>query len=111
MTTSSASAADSPVLVERRGPTAILTLNRPAAMNALSIELVAALEQSVRDLRGLAAAGDVRALVITGAGGKAFCAGADLKERRGVEPGGNPRVFGARGGGLGRGGAVPPAGP
>ncbi len=82
MTTSSASAADSPVLVERRGPTAILTLNRPAAMNALSIELVAALEQSVRDLRGLAAAGDVRALVITGAGGKAFCAGADLKERR-----------------------------
>ena len=82
MTTSSASAADSPVLVERRGPTAILTLNRPAAMNALSVELVAALEQSVRDLRGLAATGDVRALILTGAGGKAFCAGADLKERR-----------------------------
>ncbi|HVR63248.1 MAG TPA: enoyl-CoA hydratase-related protein [Polyangia bacterium] len=80
MTTSSG--APGPVLVERRGATAILTLNRPAAMNALSVELVAALEQAVRDLGGLAASGDVRALVLTGAGGKAFCAGADLKERR-----------------------------
>ncbi|HXI54973.1 MAG TPA: enoyl-CoA hydratase-related protein [Polyangia bacterium] len=72
-------AATSPVLVERRGTTAILTLNRPAAMNALSVELVAALDQTIRDLRG---AGNVRALIITGAGSKSFCAGADLKERR-----------------------------
>src|SRR5882672_5519554 len=59
MTTSSASAADSPVLVERRGPTAILTLNRQAAMNALSIELVPA-------------------LVIAAVGGAAFGGGFEL---------------------------------
>ena len=92
MTTTS-SAATGPVLVERRGATAIVTLNRPAAMNALSVELVAALEQAVRDLGGLTASGDVRALVITGAGGKAFCAGADLKERRAMSLGDTRRFL------------------
>jgi enoyl-CoA hydratase/carnithine racemase len=69
------------ILVEHHGTTAWVTLNRPDARNALSravnVELqdiAAALED--RD--------DVRAIVITGAGDKAFCAGADLKERRGV---------------------------
>jgi methylglutaconyl-CoA hydratase len=71
--------ASPPILVERRGTTAILTLNRPAAMNALSVALVEGLAEAVRGLR---AADDVRVLVLTGAGGKAFCAGADLKERR-----------------------------
>jgi methylglutaconyl-CoA hydratase len=71
--------ASPPILVERRGTTAIVTLNRPAAMNALSVALVEGLAEAVRGLR---AADDVRALVLTGAGGKAFCAGADLKERR-----------------------------
>src|ERR1043166_2748559 len=68
-------------LVEHRGSTVWVTLNRPDARNALSramnvelVELTAALED--RD--------DVRAIVVTGAGDKAFCAGADLKERRGV---------------------------
>jgi methylglutaconyl-CoA hydratase len=69
------------LLVEHQGSTAWVTLNRPDARNALSRDLnlqmqdvAAALE--VRE--------DVRAIVITGAGDKAFCAGADLKERRGV---------------------------
>ncbi|HEY2899303.1 MAG TPA: enoyl-CoA hydratase-related protein [Polyangia bacterium] len=85
MTTSDAAAAGSPILVERKGTTAIITLNRPAAMNALSVALVAELEQTVRDLRGAGAGtGAIRALIITGAGGKAFCAGADLKERRAI---------------------------
>lgn len=71
----------SDILVEKRGTTAWITLNRPAARNALSlavnqrlIELEAELEHDE----------DVRAIVITGAGDKAFCAGADLKERKGV---------------------------
>lgn len=64
-----------PVLLnERRGPVALLTLNRPEARNALNTELLEALtdavEQSGRD-------GAVRAVVITGAG-TSFCAGADL---------------------------------
>jgi enoyl-CoA hydratase/carnithine racemase len=67
------------VTVERRAAIAWVTLNRPAAANALSRNLVAELGAAVRGLRGDA---DVRAVVITGAGDKAFCAGADLKERR-----------------------------
>jgi len=71
--------ASSEILVERRADAAWVTLNRPTAMNALSRALVVALGAAVRGLRGERW---VRAVVITGAGDKAFCAGADLKERR-----------------------------
>jgi enoyl-CoA hydratase/carnithine racemase len=71
------------ITVERRGAAAWLTLARPGAMNALSRGLVADLGAAVRALRADAAA-PPRALVITGAGDRAFCAGADLKERRGM---------------------------
>ncbi len=64
----------------RRGRVAWLTLNRPEAANALSLP---ALRQLRAHLAALAAAADVWAVVLTGAGDKAFCAGADLKERRG----------------------------
>ena len=62
--------------VERDGPVAILTLNRPDAMNALSRALREALSQALRDAE---ADPEVRVAVITGAG-RAFCAGFDLKE-------------------------------
>lgn len=62
--------------VDRDGPLAVLTLNRPAAMNALSSELRGALAEA---LSGLASSGDARAVILTGAG-RAFCAGLDLKE-------------------------------
>lgn len=71
------SAVAPPVTVERVGRFAWLTLNRPD-LNALSQELVRATAQTLSDLRddqGLCA------LIVTGAGEKAFCAGADLKER------------------------------
>lgn len=55
---------------------AVLTLNRPARYNALTVELKTALLDAVREL---AAADDVRALVVTGAG-RAFCVGQDLGE-------------------------------
>jgi 2-(1,2-epoxy-1,2-dihydrophenyl)acetyl-CoA isomerase len=55
---------------------AVLTLQRPARYNALTVELKDAL---VAALRELGEAGDVRALVLTGAG-KAFCVGQDLGE-------------------------------
>jgi enoyl-CoA hydratase/carnithine racemase len=71
------------VLVERRGTTAFVTLNRPEAANALSKSLVSALASAFAGLEAeIAGGGDLRAVVLTGAGGKAFCAGADLKERR-----------------------------
>jgi len=55
---------------------AVLTLNRPAAMNALSLELRTKLAQTVDALQ---ADPTVRVLILTGAG-RAFCAGLDLKE-------------------------------
>jgi enoyl-CoA hydratase len=59
---------------EADGELAILTLNRPEAMNALSRELRAALGAAFADL-----AGQARVVILTGAG-RAFCAGLDLKE-------------------------------
>src|SRR3954469_11280756 len=69
------------VLVDLRDGVAFLTLNRPDAANALSRALVTALGETLHRLRADAG---LRAVVITGAGDRAFCAGADLKERRGM---------------------------
>jgi enoyl-CoA hydratase/carnithine racemase len=69
------------VELERRGAVAILTLNRPERMNALSWATVARLGELGRELR---ADPSVRVCVLTGSGEKAFCAGADLKERQGM---------------------------
>jgi enoyl-CoA hydratase/carnithine racemase len=63
---------------QRHGATEILTLNRPEAMNSFSNALLLALKETVE---AVAFDLDIRALIITGAGNKAFCAGADLKER------------------------------
>ncbi len=63
------------LLVEREQHYAILTLNRPQAMNALSPGLMGRLCQVLKELQ---ADSWVRALVLTGAG-RAFCAGLDLK--------------------------------
>jgi len=64
------------LLVEKTGEIAIVTLNRPTAMNALSRELRSAIAKTVDELE---ADPDVRVMILTGAG-KAFCAGLDLKE-------------------------------
>ena len=70
------------VLVERRERAAFVTLNRPDAANALSKDLVSGLEAVFSELAALIKKGDdLRAVVLTGTG-KAFSAGADLKERR-----------------------------
>jgi enoyl-CoA hydratase/carnithine racemase len=58
---------------------AVLTLNRPQSLNAISRGLAADLSATSANLAGR---DDVRAVVLTGAGERAFCAGADLKERR-----------------------------
>jgi enoyl-CoA hydratase/carnithine racemase len=57
---------------------AVVTLNRPEVMNALNVKLRDEIVQLARDLDADPA---VTAVVFTGAGEKAFCAGADLKER------------------------------
>jgi enoyl-CoA hydratase/carnithine racemase len=58
-----------------------VTLNRPDALNALSLALVQALAATADSLRERH---DLRAVVLTGSGERAFCAGADLRERLGM---------------------------
>lgn len=67
-------ASQEPLRFEMQGPVAWLTLNRPAALNALSPELLDALSEALARIETDAA---IRAVVLTGAG-RAFCAGADL---------------------------------
>lgn len=71
-------AAEAPVLFEKRGAhVAVVTINRPEARNAINGDVAEALEATVRTIE----ADDVlRVAVLTGAGGRAFSAGADLKE-------------------------------
>lgn len=63
------------VLVEREGPIATVTLNRPETRNALNRALVEALGGALNEC---ARDQSVRAMILTGAG-QAFCSGADLK--------------------------------
>jgi enoyl-CoA hydratase len=65
------------VLVDRRGAVAVVTLNRPQVLNALNRQLFTELDAV---FQGLAADDAVRAIVLTGAGEKAFAAGADIAE-------------------------------
>ncbi len=62
---------------------ATLMLNRPEALNAISQQLAAEL---LATCDALAERDDIRAVIVTGAGERAFCAGADLKERRTLAP-------------------------
>jgi enoyl-CoA hydratase/carnithine racemase len=67
------------VLAEREGDLVWLTIQRPEVMNCLSFPTLKRLRTVCEELREDLA---VRAILITGAGEKAFCAGADLKERK-----------------------------
>lgn len=66
------------VLEERSNQVALLTLNRPDAMNSLNFGMLRALKAKMEAIQ---LDPDVRVVIVTGAGEKAFCAGADLKER------------------------------
>ena len=66
------------VELDRRDEAYVMTLNRPKALNALSSEVIAQINDAIDTVE----ASDARVLVVTGAGDKAFCAGADIKELR-----------------------------
>jgi len=70
------------IQTERRGDVAIVTLHRPERMNAVNQALR---EQLSSALDGLNRSDAVRAIVITGAGDRAFCAGQDLDEASTIE--------------------------
>lgn len=86
--TTAETAPDRPVRTERRTtpdghPVALVTIDRPKALNALNRETMDALEQTFADL---AADEESRAIVLTGAGDRAFVAGADIRELRDLTP-------------------------
>jgi enoyl-CoA hydratase len=66
----------SEVRYERRGAAAVMTIDRPARRNAIDAATAAGLKRGLEEFEADEGA---RALVLTGAGGEAFCAGADLK--------------------------------
>jgi len=72
---------DFPIRVEQRGGVVVWTIDRADRANALSRPTLLAFGKLAREA---AANASVRAIVVTGAGDKAFCAGADLKERQGM---------------------------
>lgn len=62
---------------------ATITLNRPEAANALSLQMLYEFHEAIQEVKFDP---NVRCVVITGAGEKVFCAGADLRERAGMDP-------------------------
>ena len=66
------------VLCEREGAIAIVTLNRPDKLNALNAELLADLDATFAELSAATGDGAVSCVILTGAGEKAFAAGADI---------------------------------
>jgi enoyl-CoA hydratase len=71
------------VLLEKKGYIAVATINRPQALNALNSDVLTDLDELVNVV---SADSDIRALVITGSGAKAFVAGADIAEMSTLTP-------------------------
>jgi enoyl-CoA hydratase len=65
------------LLLERDGPVAVITITRPQVLNALNTPTIDELRRAILELKHDAS---VRAVIITGAGGKSFVAGADINE-------------------------------
>ena len=69
-----------PVLHEKRGSAFWITINRPDKRNAINAEVIAGIRAGYREAH---ADPEMRAIVLTAAGGKAFCAGGDLQPGKG----------------------------
>jgi enoyl-CoA hydratase/carnithine racemase len=74
---------DALVRLERDGPIALVTLARPAKLNTLTPAMLDALERAAREIE---ADTELRVAVLTGAGDKAFCVGADINEWAALTP-------------------------
>ena len=69
------------ILLSFEGAVATLTLNRPKVLNALNVETLKEIQGGVEDLRNHP---EVKAVILTGAGERAFVAGADIQEMKGM---------------------------
>ncbi len=81
------------ILVEKRGKVAVITINRPDKLNALSSKVHA---EGVSALDELRKDDEIRVVVITGSGEKSFVAGADISEFAGKSAAGQRNVMNAR---------------
>jgi enoyl-CoA hydratase len=72
------------LLLETTGQVAVVTINRPDKLNALNAKVIAELGVLVGELTAAPPATRIRALILTGAGDKAFVAGADIAEMSGL---------------------------
>jgi len=79
--------------VEKKENIALITINRPEKLNALNTETVSELESC---FKGLHEDREMRVIILTGAGDKAFAAGADIKEIKNLTPQ-TGKEFAARG--------------
>jgi len=86
------------LLYERRDDIGVITFNRPASRNALTFAMYDKLAEICRDVTGTHAAGErsVGALVVTGAGGRAFAAGTDISSFRGIREAGDALAYETR---------------
>jgi len=82
--------------LEKRPPLAFVTLDRPKALNALNAATFTELESAMEDLAADVA---IRVILLTGAGGRAFAAGADIRELAALAPE-EGRAFSLRGQGI-----------
>ena len=71
------------LLVDRDGAVAVVTINRPKVLNALNSQTINELQRAIEEL---GRDDSVRAIVLTGAGEKAFVAGADINELAALSP-------------------------
>lgn len=71
------------ITVEKEGKTAVITINRPQALNALNAQVLTELQSALNDIENDA---NVGAVIITGAGEKAFVAGADIAYMKDMSP-------------------------
>ena len=71
------------IQLESQGEVAILRINRPEALNAMNIDVVSELSQTVDKI---GADENIKVIIITGAGEKAFCAGADISYMVDIDP-------------------------
>ncbi|BAH44833.1 conserved hypothetical protein [Brevibacillus brevis NBRC 100599] len=71
------------VSLQREGAIGVLTLQRPEVFNCLNLETLVTLRGLISEISHDR---DIRTVIVTGAGDKAFCSGADLRERRSMSP-------------------------